>query len=154
MKLLKLLTLLIMSALLFACSPSNTSLKDNHNNVITQDSLKGKWLIVNYWADWCEGCIAELPELNIFYQQNSNQKIVLLSVNYDHLPLSQLNDVIYKRNIVYPVLQDDPRVMLNLAAADVIPVTYIVNPEGKVVKTFLGPTTAKELKNTLQQLMQ
>ena len=55
--------------------------------VLGLDDFLGKWLIVNYWADWCPPCIKEMPELESFYIDNK-QKALVLTYNFDRLLLN------------------------------------------------------------------
>src|ERR1700730_4920453 len=81
---------------------------DTEGHRVELSKLKGKWVIVNYWADWCQGCVAEIPELNHFYQHNMDKNIVLYGVNYDQLPLHDLKKSIKNINIEFPILTLDP----------------------------------------------
>ena len=54
--------------ILSACSEPDYRLVDGGSGKV--DDFLGKWLIVNYWADWCPPCIKEMPELENFYNDN------------------------------------------------------------------------------------
>ena len=71
--------------ILCACSEPDYRLVDGGSGKV--DDFLGKWLIVNYWADWCPPCIKEMPELEKFYNDNKEQALVLTSVSYTHLTL-------------------------------------------------------------------
>ena len=48
---------------------------DSQGHIIKASDLQNKWVIINYWADWCSGCIEEIPELNRFYQTNIKSQL-------------------------------------------------------------------------------
>ncbi len=116
----------------------------SRDNSVSLSALKGKWIIINYWAVWCDSCVKEIPELNHFYQHNQDKNILLFGVNYDHTPMPDL--------ILYPVLVEDPKKFFKLADVDVLPVTFIIDPQGKVVKSIIGPNTEKSLFKIMQIL--
>lgn len=127
---------------------------DAKGNKVSESQFSDKWIVVNYWATWCESCLSEISELNKFYKTNSDKKVLFYGVNYDHLPMKDLKEAIKKVKIGYPVLVEDPTTVWNLSAMDVIPTTFIIDPKGKVVKTIVGPTSAKMLASTLHSLQQ
>src|SRR5690348_15998540 len=100
--------LFFISCLTIHVYAKNIILHDSEGRAISFNDFKNKWIIVNYWAEWCEGCVEEVPELNNFYQKNQDRNIIILGVNYDHLPRPYLNQVIKKMDIRFPVLLEDP----------------------------------------------
>lgn len=116
--------------------------------------LKNKWVIINYWASWCDACLNEIPELNNFYNHNTSKNVAIYGVNFDHLATNELVQASNDSGIRFPVLIDDPSLIWQVGNTDVLPVTYIINPSGKVVKKFIGPTTEQALLESLQTLQQ
>lgn len=126
--------------------------KDIKGNTISFSSLKGKWILINYWAGWCTTCVDEIPELNVFYRKHLNDPVALFAVNYDGLPLYHQKRLIKKLHILYPSLRGDPAFALGLGDIMGIPVTFIINPEGKLVKRLYGGQSAKELDAALERI--
>jgi len=143
---------LLAVVLLMGCSKSQATFYDTQGKSIALANLKGKWVIINYWADWCDSCVAEIPELNQFYFNNHDSNIILLGVNYDQLPLDTLRNTVQKIGIAFPVLTEDPNSVWNLGQITAIPVTFIVNPAGRVAKTIVGPSTEQHLKQIMHEL--
>ena len=127
---------------------SNAVLKDVTGQRIPFDSLKGKWVLINYWASWCQPCLEEISELNRFYKK-SKDKVALFAVNYDMLPLSNQLALIRKYKIYYPSLQSDPGPQLRLGNIRGVPATFVFNPEGKFSGTLYGGQTSKNLERML-----
>lgn len=119
---------------------------DSENKAADSSKWQGKWVVINYWATWCDACGQEIPELNSFYQRHQNQ-IIMYGVNYDNLPLQQLRIAISQMQIRFPVLQSDPAKPLHLPTLNVLPTTFILDPQGNLVKQLVGPQTAKDLEN-------
>lgn len=113
---------------------------------------RGKWVVVNYFAEWCAPCLREIPELNQFSQGNKGSNIQLFAVSYDNLKTSHLKNIRDKYQINFPVItSDSERVMLN-PTPGVLPTTYIISPQGKVVKTLQGEQTQDGLLAELTAL--
>ncbi len=125
---------------------SNVILKDVSGQTISFSSLKGKWVLINYWASWCQPCLDEIAELNRFYK-NKKDKVALFAVNYDRSPLSVQIALIKKYKIHYPSLRNNPARALKLGNIRGVPVTFVFNPEGKLSRTLYGGQTLKSLSN-------
>lgn len=152
MKLIKIFFLFIILLSVMSCAQGDPIFSDTQGRSVQISQLRGKWVVVNYWAAWCHSCIEEMPELNRFYQNNSNKNIVFYGVNYDQLPSEALNEAIKNVDVQFPVLTEDPNTAWQLGDTDMIPVTFIINPDGKVVKKLVGVNTEQSLSETLTSL--
>ncbi|MDA8561998.1 TlpA family protein disulfide reductase [Gammaproteobacteria bacterium] len=131
--------------ILFFSSAEVFSLIDSNGESVSKSFYKNKWIIVNYWADWCDTCVNEVPELNKFYNNNKDKNMIIFGINYDNLPNVSLRKAIKKTGIKFPVLQQDPSVTWGLSEVTVLPTTFIISPEGDVVRKIIGPNTEKSL---------
>lgn len=149
----KIVTALLLGTLM-ACSPNEPTFKDHQNQAVTLSTLKGKWVVINYWAPWCPSCVHEIPELNHFYEHNKGKNVMVYGVNFDASMSNGANaeEAIQKARIEFPVLTQDPGATWKLGDITAIPMTFILNPNGKVVKTFAGPTSEKALSTALNEL--
>lgn len=141
------LTLLAMG--LTACTKQmivQGEVQDIDGKVIQLADYRGKWLVINYWAAWCGPCAKEIPELNAFYQAHKDHNAVVLGVNYDGLTAGKLHELVKKLNIHYPILATDPKSALGIQHVPGLPATFIVSPEGKLVKTLYGEQSQASLE--------
>ena len=111
--------------------------------------LRGNWVLINYWADWCRPCREEIPELNMLHQRKNGEPIFVLGVNFDYLEGQELTDLITQMGIEFPVLVDDPQMIVGYEAAQVLPMTVIISPEGEVHNILIGPQTAESIEASL-----
>lgn len=146
----KLLLSFLILMTLTSVSQADVLFKDTQGKTIPFSSLKGKWIVINYWAGWCQTCVDEIPEFNRFYQNHKKDQVALFAVNYDALPLFEQNNLIKKLNISYPNLLQDPAQELSLGDITGVPVTFIFNPEGQLVKKLYGGQTAETLDKVLK----
>src|SRR3989338_6486258 len=149
MKFKKILLCVLCSLHMMSCSQQDSGLHDTQGQSVSAKELQGKWVIIHYWAAWCESCRREIPALNHFYQHYRDKNIVMYGVNYDHLPVMQLKDAIQQVGIQFPLLVEDPHGTWPLDEINVIPVTFIVDPSGKLANTIIGQSTEQSLLNTI-----
>lgn len=141
------LILILMTTTTF--SQADVLLKDAQGHDISFSSLKGKWVLINYWASWCNTCIAEIPAFNQFYRKHENESVALFAVNYDALPANKQSRLIKKFNIQYPSLLTDPSFALGLGDITGVPVTFVFNPEGTLVNTLYGGQDVRNLEQAI-----
>lgn len=115
---------------------------------IPLSSLKGKWVFINYWASWCRPCLNEIQTLNHFYDDNS-ERIALFAVNYDALAQKKQEQLIRQFNIHYPSISASDLSALQLGDITVVPVTFVLNPQGELSTTLLGEQTMESLAQAI-----
>jgi thiol-disulfide isomerase/thioredoxin len=140
----RLLPLLLLSLTLSACSRTS---EPNPATAITD--LRGQWLVINYWAQWCKPCIEEIPELNAL--DHAFDQVSVLGVNFDGDSGDQLSSQIETLGLDFPVLPYDPARELGTSRPVVLPTTLIVDPSGILVQTLVGPQTFESLATTTGQ---
>jgi thiol-disulfide isomerase/thioredoxin len=105
--------------------------------------LRGSWVVVNYWAEWCKPCIREIPELNALDREYPGVRV--LGVNYDGASGEDLQRQLVALDVQFPTLPSDPAPQLGTTRPAVLPTTLILNPEGELVETLVGPQTLETL---------
>ena len=105
---------------------------------------RGKWVIVNYWATWCVPCIKEMPDISKFVATHKN--VAAIGLAFDDSEPADIKAFVAKHPVVYPIAQvtmdkpvkdfDEPRGL---------PTTWLIDPQGKVARPFVGPVTASTL---------
>ena len=109
----------------------------------TIEALRGKWVVINYWARWCKPCLKEIPELN---ELNSRyDSMTVLGVNYDGVTGDELAEQTQQFGVEFVSLGEDPAALLQTPRPVVLPTTIILNPAGAVVQTLVGPQTLESL---------
>ncbi len=139
---------IILLLVLSACKPAAV-LSDSEGRTIDPQTWANHWVIVNYWASWCEPCSREIPELNRFYQLHHDQ-VLLYGVNSDDLSQADLRSAIQKMHIEFPVFLSNPANALHIKESGVLPTTFVFNPQGQLIKTLVGPQTVQGLEQITQ----
>jgi len=107
------------------------------------DTLRGQWVLVNYWAEWCKPCLEEIPELN---ELDKAPDITVLAVNFDGVRGDALVELGERMGIEFTMLADDPGPGFGWKLPVALPATFLVNPGGDLVETRFGPQTEEELR--------
>ncbi|MBE7376722.1 TlpA family protein disulfide reductase [Pseudomonas lopnurensis] len=123
---------------------------DQHGRDVTAAQLEGRWLLINYWAEWCGPCRTEIPELNALAE--TTDEVEVLGVNFDELRGEELAQAAEALGIRFRVLSDDPAERLQLPRSAVLPVTYLVDEKGKVRERLVGEQTAEGIAGHLARL--
>jgi thiol-disulfide isomerase/thioredoxin len=121
---------------------------DTQGNPVLFDAFKGQYIVINYFAGWCKPCWMEMPVLNAFYHQHAG-KVKVFGVNYDQSDNSHLKTLIQKMGIDFPVLTSDPGKKFGIISAEGLPMTVIINPEGKKTKILMGEQTTETLTQAI-----
>ncbi len=114
--------------------------------------FNGQWLVVNYFAQWCAPCLKEIPELNLFDQQVKNTDTRLIAISWDNLSQSQLQQIADQYAIEFDLVYQVEPDSLPFVKPAQLPATFIVSPQGKVLKTLMGEQTALSLQQQIAQL--
>lgn len=131
---------------------ATTDFETLDNKKYSWQALQGQILVVNYFAEWCAPCLKEIPELNKFDQYASNNESVsLFAVSFDALNLEELNKLTEKYDITFPVMKSAPK-QAPFPLPKSLPATYIISPQGELVKQLQGEQTSEALQNIVESL--
>ena len=110
---------------------------DLEDNIFSIQNFKGKNLFINYWATWCNPCLAEMPYMAELYEKYKDEEdIIFLYLSREKL--ETIKDYIPKDKSlqqlpIYKIVTDD-----EFFATSGIPTTFIVNSDGEVIVKDLG----------------
>lgn len=105
---------------------------------------RGKWVVVNFWATWCKPCLKEMPDLDQFDRAREDVEVVGLA--YEEITPEDMKAFLAQRPVSYPIVILDPYAPpTDFPTPRGLPMTYLVNPEGRAVDRFLGPVTSQDL---------
>jgi thiol-disulfide isomerase/thioredoxin len=116
---------------------------------VSFDDWQGRWLIINYWAEWCAPCRKELPELNRLHADQAEAGVTVLGVNYDGLTGEKLATLVAEMAIEFPVLVEDPRQRWAVEQPAVLPTTMIISPAGEVHRILVGPQHYEDFQRAM-----
>ena len=117
---------------------------------IAETDIAHKLLVINYWAEWCKPCIAEIPELNRFAQAEQ-QHVVVIGVNFDNKQGTGLQEAMKKVGMAFPAALTKPETLFTLPEISGLPTTLILDEHGVLKKQLLGPQTYDSLEAAISE---
>lgn len=111
--------------------------------------LRGKVVLVNFWATWCPPCRKEMPDLQSLYQKYKDQGFVVLSISDEEA--AKVQPFIAERKITYPILLDPGRKVNDTFMVEGIPKSFVYNREGKLVAQSIDMRTRDQFQEMLEQ---
>ncbi len=135
---------------LAGCSGEQLPLTDGTHTRI--DDWRGRWVVINYWAEWCAPCREEIPELNRLYAEAGAAGPLVVGVNYDNLKPADLGPLVTRMQIGFPVLRDDPMHRFGYNRPEILPTTILLKPDLSVGKVLRGPQSAESIRKVIDGL--
>lgn len=123
------------------------TLKDLHNKKVTLSELRGKIVLVNFWATWCGPCRLEMPDLDAIYTHFQSQGLVILSIT-DEEPF-KVSSFISPTGYHPPVLLDTGGKVAKQFHIDGIPKSFVFDREGKLVAVAIDQRTQRQFLQML-----
>jgi len=109
--------------------------------------LKGKVVLLNFWATWCPPCRKEMPDLEMLYRRFGAQGFIILGI--DDEEAETVKPFIAQQGITYPVLLDPGRKVNTLFQIEGIPKTFVYDRDGKIVAQSIDMRTGKQFLEML-----
>ena len=132
----------LLAGLVLAGCGSETTFTMADEETLVWEDLRGEWVFVNYWAEWCEPCYEEIPELN---RLNDEPDVTVLGVNFDGEQGEALRQVMSDMRIEFNVFQDDPGPTFGWDRPLAMPATMVITPDGELKEARFGEQSKEEL---------
>ena len=129
-------------------------LSDLQGTKHTLAGYRGKVVLVNFWATWCEPCREEMPSIERLRASLQDRPFVVLAVNLAE-PESRIRKFLATMPLGFPVLLDRDSQTSRAWQAKLLPATYIVGPDGRIRYRHVGPLdwSAPEVRETILGLI-
>jgi cytochrome c biogenesis protein CcmG/thiol:disulfide interchange protein DsbE len=127
-------------------------LNDTSGEPVRLSELRGKVVLLNFWATWCSPCQAEIPLLMEFQQTYRNRDFVVLGVSLDDSwnPVKRYMD---EKKMNYRVVISNTDVTHLYGGLEAIPTTLIIDKSGRIAATHLGLCSRREYETDIQAVL-
>lgn len=129
-------------------------LKDQNGNTHKLSDYKGKVVFLNFWADWCEYCVKEMPDIQKLYEETGENKedVIVLGITYG-LTQEKMAEHFTTNGFTYPTLLDTTQNIFRTYGAFSLPMTYMIDRDGNVFGYLRGMMTKEIMDEIVQQTL-
>lgn len=126
--------------------------ENNELESIQLSDLKGKGVMLNFWATYCKPCEAEMPFMEKLYPEYKDKGIEIVAVNLDVNTLV-VDRFIDKYDLTFPVLPDHKEQVMDLYNVGQLPSTFFIDENGVIVDKVDGALTLERLEEQFQEIV-
>lgn len=121
---------------------------------VDSDVFQGKALLVTFFATWCPPCMQEIPTLVELQQEFAQKGFSVIGLSVDQGGIAEVARLVERQAINYPVLMADAKTAENFGGVFGIPVSFLVNKSGNVVKSYTGLVPHTVLAKDVQSIIE
>ena len=130
------------------------TLESLDGNPVRLSDLKGQVVLINFWATWCPPCVREMPRLVRVSEAYRDQGLVVLGINTTYQDdRAKVAQFARDQRISYPVLLDVTGEVGQLYPARLLPTTYLIDRDGRIVHTKVGEVDEATLTEQIRALL-
>lgn len=119
---------------------------------IKLSDLKGKGVMINFWATYCEPCKEEMPYMDELYEKYKDQGFEIIAVSVD------INEMVIRNfferlQLSFPITHDKNRTIQELYNIIPLPTSFFINPDGTINEIIKGPLTLENLESYILNIL-
>ena len=125
------------------------------NTIVRAGDIKDRIAVIDFWATWCKPCLAEVPDYNNFYREYKDKGVVFLALAIDSGKEEKVMESAKRFHMEYPAGAPSKKEIKTIGKIRAFPTTWIIGPEGKIVREFVGVVSGKQdaIREIVDQLL-
>lgn len=136
-----------------AAAPS-IDLRTLDGRPLALSDLKGKVVVVNFWASWCEPCIEEMPSMHRLREKLAGEGFEILAVNFQEGE-PRIRSFLQKVPVSFPIVRDTDGAVARAWKVRIFPSSFVIDPDGAIRYVLIGPMdwSTWDVEKTLRALL-
>ncbi len=122
------------------------------SETVSLESLRGKAIVINFWASYCVPCQQEAPMLERIWREYKEQGVVFLGINTED-PLKETLDYLARYGITYPNAPDKGARMEHAYRITGIPETFVIDTHGQIVQHYLSAPNERDFRAAIERAL-
>jgi peroxiredoxin len=127
--------------------------RDLHGHTIDLRSLRGKVVLLNFWATWCAPCQTEMPVFSEWQRTYGPQGFQVIGISMDD-DSDAARKLVEKLGLAYPVAMGDAKLGEQYGEVLGLPKTFLIGRDGKVLAQFQGESALKSIERSIKSALQ
>lgn len=121
--------------------------------VLSDSALRGKVVLVNFWATWCVPCRVEMPALDRMHQRHADAGFVVVGLAVDRVSTEKVREFSEARGVVYPIAHVDADAERVFGGVRGYPTSFLLDRSGRIRHTVIGPIAPLSLEPAVRRLL-
>ena len=126
-------------------------LPDLAGKTVSLSTFRGKPVLVNFWATWCESCREKMPALEDLYRRRAAEGVVILGVSIDE-EASAVPPFVKEHKLTYPILIADRKAVSDYSVRG-LPTSFLIDAEGRITRRWVGALDVRAVENDILALL-
>ncbi len=128
-------------------------LPDAHGRPVRIAELRGKVVLLDFWATWCAPCKKEIPEFLDLEKKYRSRGLALIGVSMDSEGWPAVTPFMEKMAMDYPVVLGTKRTAYLYGDVELLPLTFLIDRQGRVAAIHSGAVSRKDLEGEIRKLL-
>lgn len=125
---------------------------DIAGKTVRLSEYRGKVVLLNFWATWCPPCLDEIPAFSTWQQEYRAEGLQVVGVSMDD-DIQPVQRAVIRYHVVYPVVMSDDKLVKLYGGVLGLPLSFIIDPSGRIVARFQGKADLARMKQQLTALL-
>lgn len=134
---------------------SDFSWYDSEGKQVSLNSLKGKTVLINFWATWCGPCKEELPDIEAVSKEYASKGFVVIGVSEDRGDglLHDVSGFAARHGLTYQIVVDNDNIANAYGNINAIPTSFLINKDGQIAQKWIGVRDKSFFKSTVEKYL-